>query len=345
MTYRVSNSCSKAKMQEQAGTIKIPLSLQHHSRPLRSKEAGSYPLHHSLDDEISYSRGIATLVTRSIIISECRKLEEKQMLEREARTEKPQEAEITEEPVGKTEEVMVHPAYPEKLITIGGNFSKERRRQLITLLKNSQDVFAWEPSDMTGIPRRITEHKLTVNVQDRPVAQKKSSVTNKSKKRGKEPSASEDMPTPPPYVPDSSSSDLPSYALSFHSDDKEPICLAIDENVATSSRRNPKPKPAKQVLGLPSPKEGWKNIWGAWNCLVWSGGFICLVKTLAEKIKIFLAQSWFPFDLCPCSPEKDEEDVPSCKVSVRETQDLDKDRRIYEDDDDIQDLLDDKDDV
>ncbi|PWA53623.1 TO45-2 [Artemisia annua] len=68
---------------------------------------------------------------------------------------------------------MVHPAYPEQLITIGGNFSNEGRRQLITLLKNSQDVFAWEPSDMTGVPRRVAEHRLNVNVQDRPIAQKK----------------------------------------------------------------------------------------------------------------------------------------------------------------------------
>ncbi|PWA39895.1 hypothetical protein CTI12_AA566130 [Artemisia annua] len=80
------------------------------------------------------------------------------------------------------------------------------------------------------------------------------SVTKKSKKRGKEPSASEDLPTPPPYVSDTSSSDLPSYAPSFHSDDKEPICLAIDENAATSSRRTSLPKPPKQVLGLTSPK-------------------------------------------------------------------------------------------
>ncbi|PWA74526.1 hypothetical protein CTI12_AA251880 [Artemisia annua] len=80
------------------------------------------------------------------------------------------------------------------------------------------------------------------------------SVTKKSKKRGKEPSASEDLPTPLPYVSDTSSSDLPSYALSFHSDDKEPICLAMDENAATSSRRTSLPKPPKQVLGLPSPK-------------------------------------------------------------------------------------------
>ena len=58
-------------------------------------------------------------------------------------------------------------------MTIGKNFSKEGRRQLITLLKNSREVFAWEPSDMTGVPRWAAEHKLNVNVQDKPIAQKK----------------------------------------------------------------------------------------------------------------------------------------------------------------------------
>ncbi|PWA74695.1 hypothetical protein CTI12_AA249610 [Artemisia annua] len=85
-----------------------------------------------------------------------------------------------------------------------------------------------------------------------------SSVTKKSKKRGKQPISSDDLPTPPPYVSDSSSLDLPSYAPSFHSDDKEPLCLAINEDVVSSMRRIPKPKSAKKVLGLPSPK-----VWNA----------------------------------------------------------------------------------
>ena len=117
-------------------------------------------------------RGIATLVTRSVIISECRKLEEKFLLEKETKTEGPPTPMIEERATG-TEEIMVHPAYPEQLVTIGKNFSKEGRRQLIALLKNSQDVFAWEPSDMTGVPRWAAEHNLNVNVQDKPVAQKK----------------------------------------------------------------------------------------------------------------------------------------------------------------------------
>ncbi|GJZ92445.1 reverse transcriptase domain-containing protein [Tanacetum coccineum] len=35
------------------------------------------------------------------------------------------------------------------------------------------DVFAWEPVDMTGIPRRIIEHSLNVNPSIEPVAQKR----------------------------------------------------------------------------------------------------------------------------------------------------------------------------
>ncbi|GKF89722.1 hypothetical protein Tco_0263685, partial [Tanacetum coccineum] len=57
--------------------------------------------------------------------------------------------------VDLTEHTLVNPAYPDQLLTIGGNLSKQCKNQLRTLLKKSMDVFAWEPADMTGIPRRI----------------------------------------------------------------------------------------------------------------------------------------------------------------------------------------------
>lgn len=34
-------------------------------------------------------------------------------------------------------------------------------------------MFAWQPSDMTGVPRRLIRHHLNVNVDDTPIAQKK----------------------------------------------------------------------------------------------------------------------------------------------------------------------------
>ncbi|PWA75735.1 reverse transcriptase domain-containing protein [Artemisia annua] len=94
-------------------------------------------------------RGVATLVTRSVIISECRKLEEKFLLRKETEVEVPPVAAVISEDE-KTEEIWFHPAYPDQLVTIGRNFSPEGRKRLINLLKNSKDVFAWEPSDMTG---------------------------------------------------------------------------------------------------------------------------------------------------------------------------------------------------
>ncbi|PWA93827.1 reverse transcriptase domain-containing protein [Artemisia annua] len=89
-------------------------------------------------------RGIATLVTRSVAISECRRLEDKQAFPDEAT-----ELQGDRPP----EEIMVNPAYPDQLITIGGNLTEECKTLLKELLARNMDVFAWEPSDMTGSQR------------------------------------------------------------------------------------------------------------------------------------------------------------------------------------------------
>ncbi|PWA72234.1 hypothetical protein CTI12_AA196600 [Artemisia annua] len=86
-------------------------------------------------------RGVATLVTRSVIISECRRLEEKFLLDKEAEIETPPVTAVINENE-KTEEIMVHPAYPDQLVTIGKNFSPEGQKRLIDLLKSNKDVFA-----------------------------------------------------------------------------------------------------------------------------------------------------------------------------------------------------------
>ncbi|GJZ88437.1 hypothetical protein Tco_0660219 [Tanacetum coccineum] len=88
-------------------------------------------------------KGIATLVTRTVIIAECRRLEKKQMIE--------------ENPEGKrevavTKEVLVNPSFPDQLVTIGGGLSETCRDQIRSLLKDNMSVFAWESSDMIGVP-------------------------------------------------------------------------------------------------------------------------------------------------------------------------------------------------
>ncbi|GKC56875.1 reverse transcriptase domain-containing protein [Tanacetum coccineum] len=57
-------------------------------------------------------KGIVTLVTRTVIIAECRRLEKKQMVEEENPKGKGE--------VAVTEEVLVNPLFPDQLVTIGG---------------------------------------------------------------------------------------------------------------------------------------------------------------------------------------------------------------------------------
>ncbi|GKC23764.1 hypothetical protein Tco_1025914 [Tanacetum coccineum] len=117
-------------------------------------------------------RGIANLVTRSAIISECWRLEKKQMVEQEANQNISKEKEVSGR-VDLTEQILVNPPYPDQLVTIGGNLSEECKSRLRTLLKKSMDVFAWEPADMTGIPRKIIVYSLNVNPSVEPVAHKR----------------------------------------------------------------------------------------------------------------------------------------------------------------------------
>ncbi|GJV09811.1 reverse transcriptase domain-containing protein [Tanacetum coccineum] len=92
-------------------------------------------------------KGITTLVTRTVVIAECRRLEKKQLIEEESPGEKGK--------VAIMEEVLVNPSYLDQLVTIGGGLSGACKEQLKCLLNDNMNVFAWEPSDMTGVPRRI----------------------------------------------------------------------------------------------------------------------------------------------------------------------------------------------
>ncbi|GKB28517.1 reverse transcriptase domain-containing protein [Tanacetum coccineum] len=68
-----------------------------------------------------------------------------------------------QEKISLTEEALVNPAHPDQLVAVGKNLSPEGSTQLKNLLKKNKDIFAWEPSDMTGVPRRIIKHALNAN--------------------------------------------------------------------------------------------------------------------------------------------------------------------------------------
>nr|GEU66659.1 hypothetical protein [Tanacetum cinerariifolium] len=117
-------------------------------------------------------KGVATLVTRTIIIAKCRRLEKKQMIE---------ESSEEEREVAAMEEVLVNPSFPDQRVTIGGGLSEACRDQLKYLLEDNMRFFAWQPSDMTGVPRQIIEHTLNVNPSMDPVCQKRRTFSMEKK--------------------------------------------------------------------------------------------------------------------------------------------------------------------
>jgi hypothetical protein len=48
---------------------------------------------------------------------------------------------------------------------------------LITFLRANLDVFAWQMSSMSGIPREVIEHKLDIDLAFKPIKQKERRYT------------------------------------------------------------------------------------------------------------------------------------------------------------------------
>ncbi|XP_076932260.1 uncharacterized protein LOC143597732 [Bidens hawaiensis] len=71
------------------------------------------------------------------------------------------------------EKCVVNPEYPEQTITIGATISETMRILLKQLLIKNANIFAWKPSDKTGVPRDISEHRLRINPTYTPIIQKK----------------------------------------------------------------------------------------------------------------------------------------------------------------------------
>jgi hypothetical protein len=55
---------------------------------------------------------------------------------------------------------------------IGGNLGEKYESALVAFLQANVDVFAWEPSQMPGIPREVIEHHMKIHPDARPVRQK-----------------------------------------------------------------------------------------------------------------------------------------------------------------------------
>ena len=60
---------------------------------------------------------------------------------------------------------------PTKTASIGAQLSPDVEAALREFLRENWDIFAWHPSDMPGIPRRLAEHSLNILKGFKPVKQ------------------------------------------------------------------------------------------------------------------------------------------------------------------------------
>ncbi|KAK0603822.1 hypothetical protein LWI29_009058 [Acer saccharum] len=72
-----------------------------------------------------------------------------------------------------TEEVALDPEDPSRTVKVGANLNVHVKTQLVTLLRDYKDVFAWSHEDMLRVDPRVISHYLSINPEFRPVVQKR----------------------------------------------------------------------------------------------------------------------------------------------------------------------------
>jgi hypothetical protein len=72
--------------------------------------------------------------------------------------------------------------FPNQQVQIGEAVSEPFRTALKKLLTDNLDVFTSTPSNMVGVPRELSEHRLNVSKEMTPVAQKRRTMGPKMRK-------------------------------------------------------------------------------------------------------------------------------------------------------------------
>ncbi|GJS56233.1 reverse transcriptase domain-containing protein [Tanacetum coccineum] len=106
--------------------------------------------------------GIVTIRSTILILAECATVTT-------SSKEIPKEAEVRNENF----KVTLHPNFLDQEVAIGGTLFAKGQAELCSLLKKNLDIFAWQPSDMTGVPQSVAEHRLNIREGYSPVRQKK----------------------------------------------------------------------------------------------------------------------------------------------------------------------------
>lgn len=68
---------------------------------------------------------------------------------------------------------VINEEYPDQLVSVDHNLPAHVREAMVDLLKWYKHVFAWTPTDMVGIDRKVIEHKLMIKPGVKEVKQKK----------------------------------------------------------------------------------------------------------------------------------------------------------------------------
>ncbi|GJU14750.1 hypothetical protein Tco_1142716 [Tanacetum coccineum] len=89
---------------------------------------------------------VVTLHSSTVVPTECRMV-----------AEAPVELHTNEPTVEAGIKVAIHPEYPKHTVTIGGSLSEKGRMKLCDLLRSNLDIFAWKPTNMTGMAEEDEE--------------------------------------------------------------------------------------------------------------------------------------------------------------------------------------------
>nr|GEY01799.1 reverse transcriptase domain-containing protein [Tanacetum cinerariifolium] len=120
-----------------------------------------HPFYQSID-ELHDCKVVVALQRSLLILAECASIDTSSTIPREKKTR----------PANLT--VPLHPNFLDQEVVVGGSLSDKGRTELCALLKKNLDIFAWQPSNMTRVPRSIAEHRLNIREGCPPMRQKKS---------------------------------------------------------------------------------------------------------------------------------------------------------------------------
>ncbi|XP_074559155.1 uncharacterized protein LOC141815099 [Curcuma longa] len=75
--------------------------------------------------------------------------------------------------VAEKELLQICPGRPEAVVQVSAELPTELKQELVECLRQNQDIFAWEPTDLTGVSSAIAMHCLNVLPGARPIKQKR----------------------------------------------------------------------------------------------------------------------------------------------------------------------------